>query len=171
MWGENVPEQSIHAYTDGSRAKNNIDENHSTDNTTASWACLIHDDNFQQVWERLHETNSRLDREELLKKMRIPTWSAYLENAESSYSTELEAITQLAMVTPSTWKLTIHTDSKSSIDSINTFDPHQTIRRKMKQSNWKLLQLFHEVKQVRKSPITLQWVAAHQKKMEIEYVD
>jgi hypothetical protein len=64
----------------------------------------------------------------LIKQRMIPTWGGSIPNPKSSYTTELEAITRISMILPSSWKITVWTDSKSTIDRIEALRANEPIQ-------------------------------------------
>jgi hypothetical protein len=162
-WGEDQPYRAVEVFTDGSRAKENLDEDDSPKNTTASWAAMLADETFEKQWETLHEDQGRQCRLKALKEMGTPHWGGALPGAASSFDTELEAIVRMAMILPSSWKITIRTDSKSNIDRIEKYDPGVSTRKLCSRAGWRLLRMYHEINKQRKIPIELVHVKAHQK--------
>ena len=66
------------------------------------------------------------------------------------------------MTLPSSWTVQLCTDSKSSIDSIEHYDPWLSTRRMCTRAGWRLLKLYHEINKQRKIPIELVHVKAHE---------
>jgi hypothetical protein len=162
-WGASTPQVEVAVYTDGSKKATDNQE------STGSWAAILHDDSYEEHWARLHEKQGRLPREDLIKKLKIPVWGGQIPNPRSSYSTELEAITRMSMILPSSWKVTIWTDSKSSIDRIEALRRKDSIKT-MCEPEWELLNLFMSIEALRKEPIILRHVRSHTKQMEIKSV-
>jgi hypothetical protein len=161
-WGEDQQPMTVEVFTDGSRAKEKADEDFSPQNTTAAWAAILVDEGFEKHWEALHEDQGRKCRLDALRDMGTPYWGGALPGSPSSYDTELNAIVRMAMILPSSWKVQIYTDSKSSIDSTEKYDPWMSTRRICSRAGWRLLKLYHEINKQRKIPIELVHVKAHQ---------
>jgi ribonuclease HI len=152
-WGHNMPEKQVKVYTDGSRKVN-------TDGTGAAWAAILHDDAYKQNWKLLHERYGRKPRTDHIINTNIPNWFGSIKGSKSSYNTELEAITRMSMILPSSWQTTIWTDSKSSIDRIAALRKGDDIKI-MGEPEWELLSLFMHIDKMRKKPIQLCHVNSH----------
>jgi large subunit ribosomal protein L40e len=152
-WGHNMPQKQVQVYTDGSRK---VD----TNSTNAAWAAVLHDDAYEQHWEPLHEKYGRKPRTDHMVNTKIPNWFGAIPKSNSSYNTELEAITRMSMILPSTWQITIWTDSKSSMDRIEALRKGNDVK-KMKEPEWELLSLFMHIEKMRKEPIQLRHIKSH----------
>ena len=65
---------TVDVFTDGSRAKEKVDEDFSPNNTTAAWAAILVDDGFEKNWEALHEDQGRKCRLDTLRDLGTPYW-------------------------------------------------------------------------------------------------
>jgi hypothetical protein len=126
-----------------------------TKQTTDSCDCNI----FYNLCSKFHVQVEILD---LIKQRMIPTWSGPIPNPKSSYTTELEAITRISMILPSSWKITVWTDSYSTIDRIaaRANEPIQS----MNEPEWQLLSLSMHIDALRTEPVVLQHVKSHTNK-------
>jgi hypothetical protein len=91
---------------------------------------------------------------------KIPNWFGAIPKSNSSYNTELEAITRMSMILPSSWQITIWTDSKSSIDRIEALRKGNDVKT-MTEPEWELLSLFMHIDKMRKEPIQLRHIKSH----------
>jgi hypothetical protein len=78
------------------------------------------------------------------------------------------AIVRIAMILPSSWKITVWTDSKSSFDRINHLESHTA--RIYNEVGSKQLLLLQHINNMRKEPIQLKHIRSHQKDMTLESV-
>jgi ribonuclease HI len=145
--------KQVEVYTDGSRKVN-------MNSTNAAWAAILHDDTYEQQWELLHEKYGRKPRTNHMVNTKIPNWFGSIPKSNSSYNTELEAITRMSMILPSAWKITIWTDSKSSIDRIEALRKGKDVKT-MSEPEWELLSLFMHIDKMRKEPIELCHIKSH----------
>jgi ribonuclease HI len=155
-WGNSSPSKDIAVYTDGSRKKSQDKE------PTGSWAAILHDDLYEENWQQLHESEGRKPRMDLIKQLQIPHWYGSTPNPRSSYNTELEAITRISMILPSSWNITVWTDSKSTIDRIEALRAKEPIKI-MNEPEWQLLSLYMHIETLRTKPLTLRHIKSHTK--------
>jgi hypothetical protein len=161
-WGHRMQEIEVDVYTDGS--KNEPDPSHPT-RINAAWAAILHDDNFDKHWAELHESNGRIHRTR--QAARIPSWSGTLaQDSPSSYLPELEAITRMAMILPSAWKVTIWTDSESAMKAVEHYNPNTPAHKLARKAGWTLLETFIHTNNNRKNPISLQHISSHEQKID-----
>jgi hypothetical protein len=158
-WGNSSPTREVAVYTDGSRKEEKNEK------PTGSWAAILHDDLYEENWEKLHESEGRKPREDLIKELGIPYWYGAIPSPRSSYNTELEAITRIAMILPSSWNVTVWTDSKSTIDRIEALRTKDPIRI-MNEPEWQLLSLFMHIETLRTKPLVLRHVRSHTKQKD-----
>jgi ribonuclease HI len=158
-WGEAVTPKTVAVYTDGSMKSTST-------KTSGAWAAVLHDDSYQKNWTRLHEKEGRKPRLDLIRNLKTPWWGGSLPRPRSSYNTELEAIVRMSMILPSSWNVTIWTDSKSAIDRIESLRASNPIKT-MIEPEWELLRLFATIDGLRKQPVTLKHIKSHTKQMEI----
>ena len=151
-WGENEEKEKIQIYTDGSLTlKKGRNE--------AGWAAAIHNDWYEKNWRELHERNHEGYRRKQIKT-KMDTWGGQIHRAESSYTTEMEAITKMLMIIPITWDVEIITDSKSAIDTIERMEARGV---NDKDNEWQLRRIIKEVLNRRKGKIIWTHQKSHKK--------
>ena len=66
----------------------------------------------------------------------------------------------MSMILPSSWQITVWTDSKSSIDRIEALRKGNDVET-MTEPEWELLSLFMHIDKMRKEPIELRHIKSH----------
>ena len=113
-----------------------------------------------QNWQQVHEREHEAYRWQLIDR-NIPQWGRKVGQAGSSYTTELEAIAKMIMISPGAWDLEIVTDSESAM---NKLDGKES---KGKGSGWQVVELIRQLRTQRTGTVTFTHQRSH-KKMDTE---
>ena len=131
-WGADVPAQSVLVYTDGS---------YSAAMDNSAWSVAV-----GSVW--LLDNFAAIPPERLLRANHVvgaTLIGADIVCTQGIYPAELQAIARALAMLPLSFSLDIHSDSRSSIDAIRSYERQLNERKRMRMSARPLLQLVHNL--------------------------
>jgi hypothetical protein len=155
VWGSKENKQTISVATDGS-----LSTGEDGRKEKAGWSMVILNDWFEKNWSQLHEDNHELHRKRLIQEHLIH-WGGVIDEAESSYKTELVALIKAMMIIPETWDIEWVTDSESTIRTFEGIDRMK--KTDVIKNNWDLVEMLQILKKRRKGKVTPVHQHSHRK--------
>lgn len=160
-FGAAVPPQSVHVYTDGSRA---------TPPPSSAWSVAVADSWLDDNFQRLPANEKLLTAAHVSAATLI---GASIACTRGVYPAELQAIARALAMFPLSFQLTIHSDSQASIAALRSYEAQLNERKRMRMAARPLLQLVQHLLARRRQAggsAELQHIPAHTRNMDAHSV-
>ena len=151
-WGTQINKQHVNVYTDGL---------YNSASLTSSWSSVIADQWFDDNYTSVPTDEHAINHTHVNGAMMI---GSHINCTTGIYPAELQAIARSLAMVPASFDIHIHTDSRSSIDAIESHEKCINERRRMRMSSRPLLALIHHQLDIRHragGTITMSHIKAH----------
>jgi ribonuclease HI len=159
LWGVAQPAwpDVVHLFTDGSWTARKSEKA-----AVSSWAVCVGNDWLQESFNNVEE-EGKLSKATLSQAV-VVCGRIDEKQGAGNYDAELTAIAWALMMVPASCSVAIHTDSRSSIQAIDTYSGGTNTRRKLRMAGRPLLCLIARVisaKRAHGAVVVFHWVKAH----------